>query len=100
MEITRRSVLSAALQEKEMELKTFSVGFRGLEARRGCEKEFDRYREECRVLRELIQALDYEPVKAAIAEFLEEREEKEPAEWQKDVMAGKKQIGLFAEEKE
>jgi len=95
MEVTRRSVLSATLREKEMELKSFSVGFRGLEARRGCEKEFDRYREECRVLRELIQALDYEPVKAAIAEFLG-KEEKEEKEWQREIRQGKILTGLFA----
>ena len=89
MEITRRSVLSAALQEKEMELKTFSVGFRGLEARRGCQEQFERYQKECRILRELIQALDNEKVRAAIAEFLEEPE-KDIKEWQKDVMDGKK----------
>lgn len=80
-----------------MELKSFSVGFRGLEARRGCEKEFDRYREECRVLRELIQALEYEPVRAAIAEFIgrDEAEEPELKEWQLRVLRGGKQTELF-----
>ena len=49
------------------------------------------------ILRELIQALEYEPVKAAIAEFLEEPAE-ELRGWQRDAMEGKRQAGLFAPE--
>ena len=96
MEVTRRSILSATLREKEMELKSFSLGFRGLEARRGCEKEFARYQKECRILRELIQALDNDKVRAAIAEFLEEEPKEEPLKaWQIKVLRGEKKAGLF-----
>lgn len=79
-----------------MELKTFSVGFRGLEARRGCQEQFERYQKECRILRELIQALDNDKVRAAIAEYLEEEQEPEPLKgWQLKVLRGEKQTGLF-----
>lgn len=88
-EVTRRSVLAEALQYRETIMRGFSQHGRGLAARRGYQEEFDRYREECRILRELMQALEYEPVRAAIAEFLELKD------WQKDAAEGKKQTGLF-----
>lgn len=97
MEVTRRSVLSDALRYRETVMKQFSRNGMGLVPRTGMQEEFERYRQECRILRELIQALEYEPVRAAIAEFLE-REEEEPRDWQREVMAGKKRTGLFAPE--
>lgn len=100
MNITRRSVLLDALRARELIVQRDSVGGMMLSPREGCEKSFEKYSEECRILRQLIQALEDSCVRAAIAEFLEENEEKEPAGWQKDVMAGKKKIGLFAEEKD
>ena len=70
MEITRRSVLSDALRYRQSLVRKFSRDSRGLAARTGYQEEFARYTEECRILRELMQALEYEPVKEAIAEFL------------------------------
>lgn len=97
MEITRRSVLSEALRYKRMMMNKHSRDGRGLRAREGYEAEFTRYSEECRILRELMQALEYEPVKAAIAEFLEREEAEEPElkGWQMEVLQGGKQTGLF-----
>ena len=94
MEITRKSVLSDALQYRETIMRGFSVQGRGLEARRGYQDEFERYRKECRILRELIQALENEGVRAAIARFSEDGSGLK--EWQKEAMAGEKQAGLFA----
>lgn len=79
-----------------MELKSVSLGFRGLEARWGFENEFNRYQKECQILRQLIQALDNEKVRAAIAEFLEEEPESENIKvWQLKVLRGEKQTELF-----
>lgn len=77
-------------------MKQFSVGGRGLEARKGCAEEFERYQKECRILRELIQALDNDKVRAAIAEYLEEEPDPGPLKvWQIKVLHGEKQTGLF-----
>lgn len=96
-EITRRSVLEEALRYRETVAMMASLNGAGLRARKGMEDTFDRYQKECRILRELIQALEYEPVRAAIAEFLDEPAE-ELREWQRDAMEGKRQTGLFAPE--
>lgn len=97
MNITRRSVLLDALKARELIVQRNSVDGMMLLPRDGCEESFQRYSEECRILRELIQALQDSCVRAAIAEFLDEHE---PAEWQKEVMTGEKQVGLFAEVKD
>ena len=93
--VTRRSVLESVLREKETAMKQSSVNGMGLRARSGMEQAFDHYAEECRILRELMQALEYEPVRAAMAEFLE-KDEPELKSWQRDVMDGKR-TGLFNE---
>lgn len=92
--VTRRSVLESALRFRETVVAQSSVNGVGLRARPGMEETFERYQEECRILRELMQALEYEPVKAAIAEFLGTTEEEPLKEWQRDVMDGKR-TGLF-----
>lgn len=88
-------MLTDALQYRETMMKKFSRHGSGLIPRTGMQEEFERYRQECRIMRELIQALEYEPVRAAITKFLE-RDEEEPRDWQREVMAGKKRTGLFA----
>jgi len=94
--VTRRSVLTEALRYRETVLQQSSVYGMGLQPRKGMEETFDRYKEECRVLRELMQALEYEPVRAAIAEFLGRREPDEGLkDWQRDAMNGERQAGLF-----
>ena len=96
MKITRRGVLSEALRYRETVMKQASVNGMGLRARAGMQETFDRYQEECRILRELMQALEYEPVRAAIAEFLGEKEEDgDVREWQREIMDGKPQRELF-----
>jgi len=97
MEITRRSVLSDALQYRQSLVRKFSRDSRGLVARTGYQEEFARYSEECRILRELMQALEYEKVRAAMAEFLgkDEAEEPELKDWQLEVLQGGKQTVLF-----
>ena len=109
MEVTRKSVLAEALKYRRTNVILFSERGMGLRARKGMEDQFDRYVEECRILRELIQALDNDKVRAAIAEFLEEKEKDGPdvapaiAEglamglrpWQLRVLKGGKQEGLF-----
>ena len=92
--VTRRSVLVSALRFRETVVAQSSVNGVGLRARPGMEETFERYQEECRILRELMQVLEYEPVKAAIAEFLGTVEEEPLKEWQRDVMDGKR-TGLF-----
>lgn len=96
MKITRRSVLSEALRYRETVMKQASVNGMGLRARAGMQETFDRYQEECRILRELMQALEYEPVRAAIAEFLGEKEEDgDVREWQREIMDGEWPRELF-----
>ena len=106
--VTRRSVLEEALRYRQTVMQQSSEYGMGLRARKGMEETFDRYAEECRILRELIQALEYEPVRAAIAEFLGKEEpevftsvhipiegENKVMEWQIRIMDGEKQTELF-----
>lgn len=74
--ITRRSVLLECLQEREMEMKGYSRDARGLISLMGYEELFEESREKCRILRELVQALESEPVRKMIAN------------WQMEIMNG------------
>lgn len=97
MEITRRMVLEEALKTQEMIRSLSSKGGRGLVALKGYEEQLEMATAECRILRELIQALEYDEVRAAIAKVMGEKE-KEPAplrQWQMRVIRGEKQTGLF-----
>lgn len=51
-----------------------------LEPLRGFEDEFDAQMKRCRILREIIQALESEPVRRSMAE------------WQKEIVAGKQPV--------
>ena len=76
-EITRRSVLLDALAREEAGMAACSRDGKKLEPMTGLEETFKEQAEKCRLLREMIQALESEPVRQSIAN------------WQKDIMAGK-----------
>ena len=76
-EITRRSVLLEALDAQEAVLSRCSVNGLKLIPLPGMQEMFREQLEKCRILRELIQGLETEPVR------------RELAAWQRDVMAGK-----------
>ena len=77
MEITRRSVLLDALEREEAVMASCSMNGMKLVPIRGYEEMFRGQREKCRLLREMIQALESEPVRREIAN------------WQRDIMEGK-----------
>ena len=77
MEITRRSVLLDALGREESEMAACSRDGKKLEPMPGLKESFEAQKETCRLLREMIQALESEPVRRSIAN------------WQQDIMAGK-----------
>ena len=76
-EITKRSVLLDALGREEATWASCSKNGMKLEPLRGFDEEFDQQREKCRILREMIQALESEPVRKAMAN------------WQKELIEGK-----------
>lgn len=77
-EINERSVLIDALEREEAVMASCSKMGRKLEPIPGFEAEFFRQRKKCNILRNMIQAMQSEPVRATIAN------------WQKDAMEGKK----------
>lgn len=87
-EITKKSVLIECLEYERELWRVASKNYDTLEPAKGMGEQWEEQKEKCRILQELIAALESEPVR------------RELAQWQKDVMDGKKQIGLFAEEKE
>ena len=68
-ENTKRSVLLEWLKLNEEALRVSSKNFKSLEPEKGMEDKFDDYREKCDIIRGMIQALEYEPVKKALAEW-------------------------------
>ena len=76
-DVTRRSVLIEALEIQEAQLSRCSVEGKKLIPLPGMKELFREQLDKCRILREMIQALESEPVRNAIAG------------WQRDVMAGK-----------
>ena len=76
-EVTRRSVLLEALEEQEARLAKCSVNGMKLIPLPGMQEVFREQFEKCRILRDMIQAMESEPVRTSIAN------------WQKDVMEGK-----------
>lgn len=77
-EITRRSVLLEALEIQEAQLAKCSVEGKKLIPLPGMKDIFRAQLEKCRILREMIQALESEPVRRVMAD------------WQKDEMNGKR----------
>ena len=78
MEITRRSVLLDALEREEAELARCSRDGKKLIPMPGLTEMFERQRQKCELLRDMIHALESEPVRRVMAD------------WQKDVMDGKR----------
>ena len=68
-EITRRSVLLECLDIMRENLRICSVNYEARMPKEGMAEQFDEYEQKCAVLRELIQAYESEPVRAAIAEW-------------------------------
>lgn len=75
--MTRREVLIECLElEREM-WRISSKKYDTLEPVRSMEAAWEDYREKCRIIQEMIQALESETVRNALAN------------WQMDIMAGK-----------
>lgn len=87
--VTRREVLLECLEIIRLEWKMTSKSYNCLEPKEGMEAAFDDCLKKCVVLQQLIQALENEPVRAAIAKFLDEEPERGIAQWQKDLMEGR-----------
>lgn len=73
-EITRKSVLLECLSIMKSELAICSKHYNGLEPANGMEEAWQQGRKKVEILKDLIQAYDSEPVRAALAD------------WQKEVM--------------
>lgn len=73
-QVTIRSTLIDCLQIKRQELGICSKSYNGLEPARGLEEAWDIQRREVQVLEKLIQSLESEEVRVALAA------------WQRDVM--------------
>lgn len=69
MEITRKSVLTDALQREERTLADYSINQTKLIPRPKFEQAFRDQQEKCRILREMIHALDSETVRRAMADW-------------------------------
>lgn len=76
-DVTRRSVLLEALENQEAQLSRCSVEGKKLIPLPGMKEIFREQFEKCRILREMVQALESEPVRDAIAG------------WQREIMDGK-----------
>lgn len=72
MEITKRSVLLDALSREERTLADYSINETKILPRPGFEDAFRGQQEKCRILREMIQALESEPVRRAMANWQQE----------------------------
>ncbi|MCR5566187.1 MAG: hypothetical protein K6F61_04995 [Clostridiales bacterium] len=71
-EITKRNALLKCLKEQEELRNLCSVKYEGRYPMKGMEKEFNEQEQVCRILRELIQALESEPVRRAVADWQKE----------------------------
>lgn len=85
-EITQKSVLMECLEYERGLWKLCSKKYDTLIPMDGMQEKWNEQKEKCRILQELIQAYESEPVRRAIAG------------WQREVMDGKKQRELFAED--
>ena len=71
-EITRKSVLLECLEIMREELAICSKHYNGLEPKEGMEEAWEQGRAKVQILRELIQAYEREPVRAALAGWQQE----------------------------
>lgn len=72
MEITKRTVLLDALDREERTLADYSINETKIIPRPGFQTAFRAQQEKCRILREMIQALESEPVRRAMADWQQE----------------------------
>ena len=93
---TRREVLLECLEIIRQKWRIASKSYNCLEPKAGMEIEFYECMRKAVTLQKIIQALESEAVRAAIAAFLDEAPEAGVAKWQQDIMDGKPG-GLFAE---
>jgi len=70
-EITKRSVLLECLEHERELWKLCSRKYNRLEPMKGMEERFEEQAEKCRILQEMIQAMESEPVRRAIAAWQE-----------------------------
>ena len=73
-EINRRSVLLECLAIMREELQICSKNWNGLEPKEGMEEAWQQCRQKIEILKDIIQSLQSEPVRRALAD------------WQKDLM--------------
>lgn len=66
-EVTRRSVLLECLEYERGLWKLCSKKYDTLEPKEGMEDKWDEQKEKCKLLEDMIQAYESEPVKAAMA---------------------------------
>ena len=88
-DITRREVMLECLEIIRQQWRITSKSYNCLEPKAGMEIEFWECMKKATTLQRIIQAMESEKVREAIAAFLEEKPETELAQWQKDLMAGK-----------
>ena len=69
MEVTRKSVLLKCLHIMQQEFRMTSKEYNGREPAKGLEEIWAVQRKEISVLEDMIQALDSEPVRAALADW-------------------------------
>ena len=77
-EITRKSVLLECLSIMREEQRICSKGYNSLEPAKGMEEAWEQGRQKIKILQEIIQALDSEPVLRAMANW--QKEEMPPKE--------------------
>lgn len=71
-EITKKSVLLECLEYERGLKKMCSKEYKGLTAMKGLEDKFQEQAEKCRILEDMIHALDSEPVRRAMADWQKE----------------------------
>jgi len=107
MEITRSGILMDCLEEQNRLMNKYSRHGAGLIALQGYEQLFDDLSEKCRMLRAMIMENMDREQRAKAEEFVRGNREalQDPevqqrlAQWQKDLMDGKKPDGSWAEPK-
>lgn len=76
-EPTRRGMLREYLEIEEGMLRAYSKNMSKLEPKEGKEAKWETARKRCQIMRNTIQVLEYEPVRAAMAKWQQERMEED-----------------------
>ena len=83
-EINRRSVLIECLAIMREELQICSKNWNGLEPKEGMEEAWQQCRQKIEILKDMIQALQSEPVRIALADWQKETMKHGPSALQMD----------------